>query len=125
VFFGQKEISGPISFTGYNGVWNITDGKVVVVFVPELYVKSDGTLVLGGLFASYVPNPAAKGASVMVSRDVSVVPEIPVTVTGTIRFPEDQWKVAGAGLYIKGGGLQFDETGAFLIPGTKYVKDVQ
>jgi hypothetical protein len=50
------------------------------------------------------------------------LPAVPVDVTGTIRFPADRWTDAKKGFKIKGGGLQFDETGVFLIPGTQYLK---
>jgi hypothetical protein len=126
---GVKEVSAPISFIGHStngkGVWGISggtsDSKAVVFFRPKLYLKSDGTMVMGGLMASLGTSPVAAGAF---SQGVSVVQEAPVIVTGTIRFPKDRWTAAGASFHIRGGGLQFDETGVFLMPGTEYGKDM-
>jgi hypothetical protein len=53
------------------------------------------------------------------------MPARAVNVTGTIRFPNNQWTLAKEGLEIKGGGLQFDETGVFLMPGTEFRKDAR
>lgn len=122
-----NKVAAPVSFIGHKakngkGTWGTANGKTVVLFRPRLYVTSDGTLFLGGSLASYAQSPVATGA---LSTSVSAMQEIPVTVTGTIRFPKDRWTPAGAGFKIKGGGLQFDETGVFLIPGTKYEKDVR
>ncbi len=133
---GEKEIPGPVSFTGRrtNGkrMWGISaassDAAVTVFFQPKLYLTSDGTLVLGGLWASYglrTPSGNSTAAPGFFATSVSTVRETPVSVTGTIRFPKDRWTPAGAGFNVKGGGLQFDETGAFLIPGTEYRKAAQ
>ena len=70
-------------------------------FRPKLYLKSDGTMVIGGLLASLGDSPVAKGAF---SQGVSVVQGAAVIVTGTIRFPKDRWTTAGAGFHIRGRG---------------------
>ena len=82
------------------------------IFQPFIYPTSDGTLALGGTMAV--------GSSFPFPRVVAD----PVEVSGTILFPDDRWTPTGAGFVIKGGGLQFDETGVFLIPGTVFRKDV-
>jgi len=137
IFLGNgNEVRGRISFIGHKanngkGTWGTSNGRAFVLFRPRLYLKSDETLVLGGWLASYAgaivgDRPADRPAvTVALSTSVSAMREIPVTVTGTIRFPRDRWTPAGAGFNIKGGGLQFDETGVFLIPGTKYWEDVR
>jgi ankyrin repeat protein len=78
-----------------------------------LYPTTRGELALGGAVV------LVQGGAVSVA-----MPATAVTVTGTIRFPNDKWTWAKRGLRIQGGGLQFDETGVFLMPGTQYRTEV-
>jgi len=97
-----------------------TDLKVFNFFQPMLYVGrtlSGETLVMGGNLTLL---NLTSGSTVF-----TYTPLIPATVIGTIRFPENRWTTAKAGFKIKGGGLQFDETGVFLMPGAQYLKDTQ
>jgi hypothetical protein len=107
----------PIAFQGEDGSgWEGGVDVFSAFYRPFLYVALGGrTLALGGAIVFVGPGG---GHLLSVKAD-------PVTVTGTIRFPNDDWTSAGGGLSIKGGGLQFDETGAFLIVGTEFRKDAQ
>ncbi len=86
-------------------------GNIFLIFRPMIYPTSGGILALGGT----VGFNNEDGMRTVTMRT------IPASVTGTIRFPKDRWASVGAGFIIKGGGLQFDETGVFLMPGTQYV----
>ncbi len=87
-----------------------------------LYPTSDGTLALGGFGFAPPPSVAvfAMGLANLSLATPVWMPASPAIVTGTIRLPDDKWTEVGCGLTVKGGGLQFDETGVFLIPGTQY-----
>jgi hypothetical protein len=115
----QKRIPAPISFKGHvangKGMWGMSDGKSVVLFRPTLHIDQKGTLAIGGAWAGYTPGTGTGSFSSSTIQDA-------VIVVGTIRFPKDELNQAGAGLEIMGGGLQFDETGVFLMPGTQYRK---
>ncbi len=113
-------LPGPITFIGLT---NSSSGETFWATLPNqvggfarfhtvLYPGPGGALVLGGgLFLS-------QGGRM----NVMSIPAVPVSVTGTIRFSGDRWISAKPGLSVKGGGVQFDETGAFLIPGTQYLR---
>lgn len=81
-------------------------------FHTVLYPGPRGALLLGGMLYSYSDR----------GMNAWTVPALPVSVTGTIRFPEDRWTLAKPGFNIKRGRLQFDETGVFLMPNTQYLK---
>jgi hypothetical protein len=114
----QTQIPAPISFSGRvlngKGIWGVTSGKTTLLFQPKLHISAGGTLALGGTWAAYTDSTGT------VNYSYSTMQDVPVIVTGTIRFPPDLWTAAGAGFDILGGGLQFDETGVFLMKGTQY-----
>lgn len=116
----KREISAPISFVAdkqkAKGIWELSETKAVLLFRPNLHIDSEGKLAIGGALAVYDETTSPTLADAHVSQ----IATVPVTVTGAIRFPEDHWTYVGAGFDIKGGGLRFDETGVFLIPGTQY-----
>jgi Ankyrin repeats (3 copies) len=118
----QQSLRGPITFIGLvdsptgGAFWSTlpnTLGGFVRLFTA-LYPGPSGALVLGGGVFLY-----QGGARIM------TLPTAPVSVTGTIRFPGNGWAVAKKGFKIKGGGLQFDETGVFLMPGTQYLREAR
>jgi hypothetical protein len=99
--------------------WARSDGLSSIRFESVLYAGPNGELVLGGwifLFSALVPGGGAAAHS---------VPATPAIVMGTIRFPAGSWTSAKSGFKIRGGGLRFDETGVFLMPGTQYFKETQ
>jgi hypothetical protein len=121
---GEKALPGPLHFRvvkpsapGARMGWIFPlsdDGAVFLAFRPMLYPTSGGALALGGAVVFF------QGGATSVA-----MPARAVNVTGTIRFPNNQWTLAKEGLEIKGGGLQFDETGVFLMPGTEFRKDAR
>jgi hypothetical protein len=117
-FSGNKtSFQGPISFAGRNvdgeGAWIASDGKTYVILEPNFYVDKGGLMLSGSWRATTVQQGVTR--TMMSTLDDSAV-----AVTGTIRFPQNRWTPSGAGLELNGGGIQFDETGVFLIPGTQY-----
>lgn len=116
--------SGPAIFApasayvaGAGMYWLRADGQSAIRFHAVLYPASNGELALGGaIFLYSTVVPGAGGAA-------HNIPAAAATVTGKIRFPPDTWTSAKVGFKIRGGGLQFDETGVFLIPGTQYLKE--
>jgi hypothetical protein len=127
---GHVELRPGISFRrnmlegGGGSWWGSLGGRpeASLTLQPLLYPTSEGTLALGGLGFS-PPRSALFFVMVYASPTLALetlMPARPAIVTGTIRFPDDEWREVGGGFRIKGGGLQFDETGVFLIPGTQY-----
>lgn len=118
-----QDIPAPATFhtrvADGKGSWLITNGILALILQPKLHINPSGTLAMTGVWVGYGSVPNA------VSFTSAPIGDIDVSVVGTIRFPADQWTLAGAGIEIMGGGLQFDETGVFLLPGTKYRKHVQ
>jgi ankyrin repeat protein len=126
----QESLRAPITFVGL-GLSNSlslssdpSDGPLFWATPPNqqggfasiqaaLYPGPGGTLELGG------------GVILRQGQNLSMqaLPAVPVSVTGTIRFPDASWTLAKKGLKIRGGGLQFDETGVFLMPGTQYLRE--
>jgi hypothetical protein len=109
-------------FANGKGVWAVGGGSAFLFFQPKLHINANGKLAMAGSVAtfSYVsgtPGHLTVGASTL--QDAAVV------VVGTIRFPQNKWTLAGAGYELQDGGLQFDETGVFLMVGTKYRKHPQ
>jgi len=86
-----------------------------VLFRPTLHIDQERTLAIGGAWVV-----CTQGAGTVMTCGYSTIQDVPVEVVGTIRFPKDEWSQAGASLEIMGGGLEFDETDVFLIPGTQY-----
>jgi len=120
-------VSGPVSFgagsNSENGgglFWLTTDRKTAMRLHPVLYPNSGGDLVLGGFLAHY----RLESGGLKLAAEGNM-PATSVTLTGTIRFPRDRWTSAKTGFKIRGGGLQFDKTGVFLMPGTQYLKETQ
>lgn len=94
-------------------IWDATDGNTVVLLQPTLYISKDGRVMLGGGIA-FITNTEV-GSSTLTTQEV--------TLSGRIRLPADQSMEVKPGFRIRGGGLEFDETGISLMVGTKYVKD--
>jgi hypothetical protein len=69
--------------------------------------------MIGGALAILANNQF--GTSTVTAQDAGL--------SGTIRFPADHSMEVKPGFRIRGGGLEFDETGISLMPGTHYVKD--
>jgi hypothetical protein len=108
-------LRGPIRFRSEARIgvfdWSAPDGYGGYICIrPFLWPASSGSLFLG----ADVVASGTEGLAQMWSK--------PVNVSGTIRFPDYKWTEAKRGFVIKGGGLQFDETGVFLIPGTLYAE---
>lgn len=104
------------------GVWEVNDEKAYVFFQPKLHVNRYGQLALGGTVAAFTYVAGTPGQLAMKS---STLEDAPVTVSGTIRVAPDHVTQVGGGYELQGGGLQFDETGVFLMVGTKYRKRPQ
>lgn len=121
----QSDLSGPFAFTGSvakgTEVWEVKIGITTVFFQPTLHVNRSGVLALAGSVA-VLTNPGTPG---MFSWSTNNLQDAAVLVVGTIRYPKGRWTAAGGGYEVLEGGLQFDETGVFLMPGTKYRKHGQ
>ena len=108
-------------FANGKGVWAVSGENAFLFFQPKLHINANAKLAIGGSVAalSYIP-----GTPGQLAVNASTLQDTLVTIVGTIRFPQDKWTLAGAGIELQGGGLQFDETGVFLMPGTKYRKRI-
>jgi ankyrin repeat protein len=113
-----KTLSAPIAFlarlpaTGER-IWAASDGQTLIMLQPTISISKEGGLMLGGVIAILTDNQF--GSSTVTAQDAGL--------SGTIRFPTDHSMEVKPGFRIRGGGLQFDETGISLMPGTHYVKD--
>jgi len=125
-FQNSRHLDAPISFTAQvrndKGSWVVSNGEVAFVLQPHIHTLQNGTLTITGAWAAFGVIAGSPAHAVVRTQTMSGAI---ATVTGKIRFPEDRWTLAGAGIEIMGGGLQFDETGVFLMVGTKYRKHPQ
>jgi ankyrin repeat protein len=112
-----QSVSAPISFlarlpeTGEK-IWAASDGQTAIMLQPTISISKEGEVMIGGAVAILANNQF--GTSTLTAQDASL--------SGTIRFPADHSMEVKPGFRIRGGGLQFDETGISLMPGTHYVK---
>jgi ankyrin repeat protein len=114
----NKPKPAPVSFSARlpatgERIWGVSDGTEIVLLQPVLFLSSEGRQMIGGSIAIY--SGAQYVFSTLTAQEASV--------NGTVRFPAGRWTLVKPGFRIRGGGLQFDETGISLIPGTQYVKD--
>ena len=113
-----KTLSAPIAFlarlpeTGEK-IWAASDGNSAIMLQPTISISKEGKIMIGGALAILANNQF--GTSTVTAQDAGL--------SGTIRFPADHSMEVKPGFRIRGGGLQFDETGISLMPGTHYVKD--
>jgi hypothetical protein len=122
----QAQLSGSFTFiprvADGKGVWAATNGQNYLFLQSKLHINPSGSLALAGTSAVFAYTPGSGGPLTMTA---TVLADLQVKVSGTIRFPKDRWTPAGAGFEIQAGGLQFDETGVFFMAGTKYRKHPQ
>jgi DNA-binding beta-propeller fold protein YncE len=111
----QGTVSAPMRFEpAKDGGWRFTVGGRLYFFAPFVYPAKDGTgFIVGGPFGLLAPTESISGGGKVGAA----------TVSGRIRFPDDRWSPVGGGYSIKGGGLEFDESGVFLVVGTQYTFD--
>lgn len=113
-----QTLSPPIAFlarlpeTGEK-IWAASDGNTAIMLRPTISISKEGKIMIGGGIAVLVNNQL--GTSTLTAQDASL--------SGTIRFPADLTMEVKPGFRVRGGGLEFDETGISLMPGTHYVKD--
>ena len=113
-----KTLSAPIAFlarlpeTGER-IWAASDGQSAIMLQPTISISKEGKIMIGGAIAILAGNQF--GTSTVTAQSASL--------SGTIRFPADHVMEVKPGFRIRGGGLEFDETGISLMPGTRYVKD--
>jgi ankyrin repeat protein len=113
-----KTLSAPIAFlarlpeTGEK-IWAASDGNSAIMLQPTISISKEGKIMIGGAIAILANNQF--GTSTVTAQDAGL--------SGTIRFPADHSMEVKPGFRIRGGGLEFDETGISLMPGTHYVKD--
>jgi hypothetical protein len=115
--FGDQFAAAPWRFVANpDGAWADSRDGDVVLFAPFVYPSADGAgLILEGPFVRV----AGAKVNVMITGKPA-----PAIVVGTVRYPDDRWSPVGKGYAIKGGGLQFDATGVWLMVGTEFIRVV-